>query len=337
MLIILLLLLINNCLSFKPNNQARKLTSHYANSPPDVWVELSNVFKKSARDWFISRAEKKGIKWKEMVYDNRGNLDKLESIYDNITDTSIIYPEYYTQAFHGYDTGNLNWEAAFEGEAATLSMAVNYWKNADPIVTEQWLRYNVSNNIKSYLYDNNRDCNKEFCDTSNIKDILDVGCSVGISTEYLSNSFLNLNSVTGLDLSPYFISMANYRANELKLPINYIHANAEETDIPSNSYDLIVCNFILHEVPRDPTKSILNEMYRLLRPNGILAIVDLNPTRVQDNLVVSTFRKWAFEVTEPHIYEYYKSNMTTWLEDVDFQNVKKITNDPINSIWIGKK
>ena len=272
-----------------------------------------------------------------MVYDNRGNLDKLESIYDNITDTSIIYPEYYTQAFHGYDTGNLNWEAAFEGEAATLSMAVNYWKNADPIVTEQWLRYNVSNNIKSYLYDNNRDCNKEFCDTSNIKDILDVGCSVGISTEYLSNSFLNLNSVTGLDLSPYFISMANYRANELKLPINYIHANAEETDIPSNSYDLIVCNFILHEVPRDPTKSILNEMYRLLRPNGILAIVDLNPTRVQDNLVVSTFRKWAFEVTEPHIYEYYKSNMTTWLEDVDFQNVKKITNDPINSIWIGKK
>ena len=337
MLIILLILLINNVWSFKSNNQLRKFTYHYANTPPDIWIELSNTFKKSARDWFINRAEKKGINWKEMVDGNRANLEKLENIYSNINDNTLIYPDYYTQSFHGYDTGNLNWEAAFEGEAATLSMAVNYWKNIDPIVTEQWLRYNVSNNIKKYINDYKVDWGKQICGTSNIKDILDVGCSVGISTEYLLNSFGNLNSITGLDLSPYFISMANYRAETLKLPITYIHDNAEKTKLDSNSYDLIVCNFILHEVPKDPTKNILNEMYRLLRPGGILAIVDLNPQRVQDNLVVSTFRKWAFEVTEPHIYEYYKSNMSKWMEEVNFLEVKKLTNDPINSIWIGKK
>jgi 2-polyprenyl-3-methyl-5-hydroxy-6-metoxy-1,4-benzoquinol methylase len=335
-LIILLFCLLNNSLSFKPKQYNRKLTYHNANTPPDIWIELSNTFKKSARDWFISRAENKGIKWKEMVDNNRENIDHLKDIYDKINNKSLIYPEYYTQPFHGYDTGNLNWEAALEGEAATLSMAVNYWKNIDPIITEYWLRYNVSNNIKNYIYSYS-DSYKVISDSLLGCDLLDIGCSVGISTEYLFNSFKNLNSVTGLDLSPYFISIANYRAENLKLPINYIHANAEKTNLSKSSYDLIVCNFILHEVPADPTKNILNEMYRLLRKGGILAIVDLNPTRVQDNLVVSTFRKWAFEVTEPHIYEYYKSNMTKWLEDTNFTNVKKISNDPINSIWIGIK
>ena len=167
--------------------------------------------------------------------------------------------------------------------------------------------------------------------------ILDVGCSVGISTEYLYNSFKNTESVTGIDLSPYFISMAKYRADHLNLPITYLHKNAENTCLKSDTYNLIVCNFILHEVPKEPTKIILNEMKRLLKPGGVLAIVDLNPDRVQNNLIVSTFRKWAFEVTEPHIYEYYKSNMTRWLKDIGLENVEKVKNDPINSIWLGTK
>jgi len=33
------------------------------------------------------------------------------------------------QPFHAYEHGNLNWEAAFEVEAATLALTLRYWPN----------------------------------------------------------------------------------------------------------------------------------------------------------------------------------------------------------------
>lgn len=295
------------------------------NLPSNLWSELNKNFKNVARNWFITRAEKKGINWNNMVKENKLNDNNLQKIFDKIENKELMYPEYYTLPFHGYDTGNLNWDAAYEGEAATLSMAVNYWNNIDPLTTEKWLRYNITNNLKQYI--NNKKVNN----------ILDIGCSVGISTEYIYNSFKNCKNITGLDLSPYFISVAIDRANKNKLPINYIHRNAENTKLKKNSFDLIICNFILHEVPLEPTRNIFKELYSLLNNNGVLAVVDLNPERVQDNLIVSNFRKWAFEVTEPHIYQYYKTNMTKEFINIGLTNINKIENDPINSIWIGKK
>ena len=163
---------------------------------------------------------------------------------------------------------------------------------------------------------------------------MDIGCSVGISTEYLYKTFPLAQRLIGVDLSPYFISIASYRAINNKYPILYLHANAEDVQL-KKKFDLIVCNFILHEVPSEPTKKIIKNLKSMLNENGVLAVVDLDPSKVQNNLVVSTFRKWAFEVTEPHIYEYYSSNMTEWFQDAGFKQVEKVSNDPINSIWMG--
>ena len=49
------------------------------------------------------------------------------------------------------------------------------------------------------------------------------------------------------------------------------------------------------------------------------------------------FRKWAFEVTEPHIYNYYKRDTIKMLREAGFVNIRKNSNDPLNSIWFGTK
>ena len=301
------------------------------NKVPPMWSFVSAPLKEKARQWFINRALIKGIEWEKLrdYYKLPSNMDEIKELKNKIENTSICYPEYFLQPFHGYDEGNMNWEAAQENEAAALSMCANYWKDISAIDSEKWVRNNVSMNIKKYLSNVKKQIN--------IENILDVGCSGGISTEYIKRGFPNAVNIYGLDLSPYFVSVGAFRSKQQKTNINYVHENAESTSFSDNSFDLIICNFLFHEVPPNATMKIINELYRILNFNGIIAVVDLDPEIIRGDAILSQFRRWAFEVTEPHIYNYYKSNMSDYLFKQGFNNINKEQNDPINSIWIGTK
>ena len=39
--------------------------------------------------------------------------------------------------------------------------------------------------------------------------------------------------------------------------------------VEENSQDLIICNFIMHELPEEPTKNIIDEIYKKLKPGGV--------------------------------------------------------------------
>ena len=72
-----------------------------------------------------------------------------------------------------------------------------------------------------------------------------------------------------------------------------------------------------------------DEMYRLLVSGGILAVVDLDPNILKGDEILNQSGKWAFEATEPHIYNHYNSNMKDNLKKHGFHHVVKIQNDPI--------
>ena len=81
----------------------------------------------------------------------------------------------------------------------------------------------------------------------------------------------------------------------------------------------------------------MEEIYRILKPGGVIAIIDLDSKRLIEGIDSNLFRKWAFEVTEPHISEYYKTNMTQLLEKADFKDIQTKINDPLNLVWLAKK
>ena len=303
---------------------------YMANTPPKSWSFLSSNLKKNAREWFIYRAENAGIPWKSSVesYTDYDVFHKIKNHKRVIEDSTIEYPEYYTQPFHGYDYGNLEWKAALEGEVATKSVSVDYWKNVNYSVSCNWLRHNATQNIHRYL----RLIHKPIRD---IRHILDIGCSIGISTEYLAKYFKHSNLI-GIDLSSYFLAVAAYRSEKEGHNIHYMHANAENIPLCDESFDMIAINFVLHEVPFGPRIEILREAYRLLKPEGVLIILDIDPDRISD-LDRNPFRKWAFEMTEPHIYDYYKNNVKDSIVGSGFDDVQEIANDPVNTIWMGKK
>ena len=90
-------------------------------------------------------------------------------------------------------------------------------------------------------------------------------------------------------------------------------------------------------MPQKAIKNVIYETYRLLKPGGFLAIVDLEPKNLNEKLSINIFRKWAFEVTEPHIFEYYKTNITELLLNCGFRNIESKKNDPINTIIMAQK
>ena len=314
------LLISSNCFTLIMNNMPKNTN----------WNTFQFTLKERARNWFINNAEKKGIPWNSITKIYKNDIDVIKSNKYMKENKNIEYPKYFLKPFHGYDDGNMNWMAAIETPAATLGIASDYWKYIDPYTAQDWMRNNITKNIIEYIQDYNNIYNY-----SPMK-ALDVGCSVGISTEYLQQSFQK-TKFYGIDLSPYFISVAKYRADQKKMSIEYQHENAEKTSFSSKFFDLIICNFVYHELPEKAAKDILHELYRLLSNNGVLAIVDMDPKHLKTKLDNNIFRKWAFESTEPHIYDYYLRNTTEMMKNAQFKNIVKMKNDPLNSIWLGVK
>ena len=323
---------IKNRVDMIRSDQNRFESIHMNLFPSNKKFDLKSI----SRNWFITRAKISGIPW-DLYVNNRSSPDsmiKLSNYKNQIENKNIEYPSYYKLPFHGYDKGNLEWQAALEGEPATISISTNYWKNIDPYLSEKWLRKNITNNLINYIDYHDR---LRFDDLLHLKsNILDIGCSVGISTEFIKNEF-NDSNVEGLDLSPYFLSIAALRNEERKLDINYIHANAEDIPRSDNYYDLVTCNFIFHELPYDASVNILKEINRVLKPNGILMITDLDNQTLEEKLSKNKFTKWAFEITEPHIDDFYTTDLFKLLTESGFSFVQKIKNDPINSSWLSKK
>ncbi|HET7922706.1 MAG TPA: class I SAM-dependent methyltransferase [Gammaproteobacteria bacterium] len=98
--------------------------------------------------------------------------------------------------------------------------------------------------------------------------VLDVGCGAGPSTAALKAT--GIPDVTGLDASPYLLQHAAQRYPGLP----FIQGLAEDTRLPSNSYDGISACFLFHELPPRYGDAAFAECARLLMPGGRLAILE---------------------------------------------------------------
>jgi ubiquinone/menaquinone biosynthesis C-methylase UbiE len=257
---------------------------------------LANLAKRQARQMMIKRAESIGIYWTNEVDALRSRA--WEHDLAQVQKVDLNYPDYYVTSFHAYEEGNLGWQPALEVEVAAHAAHARIWKDAGAKGDAQ-LRQSYHNVLKAQL-------------PTTPTAILDIGCSVGMSTFALQNAFPDAQ-VTGLDLSPYFLAVAKYRGEggrqeaegkrqkaegesllttdnqqptvpstpHAPLPTPHaplwLHAAAESTGLPDASFDLVSACLLFHELPQSAAIAIIREARRLLRPGGHLAIMDMNP------------------------------------------------------------
>lgn len=101
---------------------------------------------------------------------------------------------------------------------------------------------------------------------------LDVGCGTGRLLAFLHRAWPGLR-LTGLDLSPPYLAEAR-RLIGRTARVKLIEAAAEKLPFEAASVDLAVSSFLLHELPGDVRQQALAEMARVVKPGGLIVIVD---------------------------------------------------------------
>ena len=263
---------------------------------------LADFAKHQARTMMIERAEKIGVPWRENVRQLRSH--DWDAEIAQVQNPQLTYPDYYVCSFHAYEKGNLSWDAALEVESAAYAVHATIWSgsNADP-KGDRMLRQSYHDVLKAQL-------------PIQPQDILDLGCSVGMSTFALQETYPQAK-VTGLDLSPYFLAVANYRSRGRNAAIEWIHAAAESTGLPDASFDLVSACLMFHELPQKAAQEIFAEARRLLRPGGYFTIVDMNP-RSQVYKKMPPYILTLLKSTEPYLDQYFTLDIEQALVEAGF-------------------
>lgn len=103
------------------------------------------------------------------------------------------------------------------------------------------------------------------------KTILDVGTGTGGSAFVLGEIFPNAQ-VMGVDLAPGYIRFCRAEKEVRNASnVEFYQANAEDLSfIESDSIDFVNFAYVLHEMPAVNAKRIVDEMYRVLKPGGVI-------------------------------------------------------------------
>lgn len=303
-LIVSVISLMNTAVKTTPDLASRFINGILAIPP------LADIAKHQARQMMIKRAEKIGVNWTQEVQ----TLQARDWTTDltQVQNPELTYPEYYLRSFHAYENGNLNWLAAFEVESAAYAVHAKIWSDGE-IEGDLKLRQSYHTILKTQL-------------PTAPQNIVDLGCSVGMSTFALQEVYPQA-TLTGVDLSPYFLAVAHYRTQQRHANISWVHAKAESTGLPTATFDLVSMFLICHELPQSATRQIFAEAQRLLRPGGHLAIMDMNP-KSEVYKKMPPYVLTLLKSTEPYLDEYFSLDITQALVDAGFNAPTITPNSP---------
>lgn len=300
-----------------PNSLSSRLATQLVNGLLAI-KPLANLAKNRARTMMIERAESIGVYWRDEVAKLRSRntstnfSPEWEATLAAVTNPNLTYPDYYLTSFHAYEEGNLGWEPAMEVEVAAHAVHARIWEGAGA-EGDARLRQSYHAVLREQL-------------PSAPANAVDLGCSVGMSTFALQETFPDAR-ITGVDLSPYFLAIAHYRSQQRQLPITWHHAAAEATDLPDASQDLVSAHLLFHELPQSAAQAILREAHRILRPGGYFALMDMNP-HSEVYAAMPPYILTLLKSTEPYLDQYFGLDINQAFEAAGFHTPTITCNSP---------
>jgi ubiquinone/menaquinone biosynthesis C-methylase UbiE len=141
-------------------------------------------------------------------------------------------------------------------------------------------------------------------------DVLEVAIGTGRNLPYYRDGV----RLTGIDWSAAMLALAARRAASLGRDADLRTGDAQRLDFPDSSFDTVVCTLGLCAIPDD--RRAVAEMARVLRPGGLLVLVD----HVLARPVALRGVQWLYErVSIPLAGEHFRRRPLTHVRDLGFR------------------
>ncbi len=266
-------------------------------------------------DWFL----KYPLVWLDMPSTwNRRLKRKFQDIPIDINKEK--YPDYYLQNFHHQTDGYLS-----DYSAGIYDIQVEILFNG----TADAMRRRVISPLKKGL-----DTNFPDLKASDLK-LIDIATGTGRTLQQIRSSIPKCE-LTGLDLSAAYLKQASkYLNNSDNDLVQLIQGNAEKTPLKENTFHAITCVYLFHELPKEARENVLNECYRILKPDGILIVADSIQLNDHPNFmeVLENFHKIFHE---PYYKDYIKDNINDKLRKAGFCSINS-ESFFMTKVWSARK
>jgi 2-polyprenyl-3-methyl-5-hydroxy-6-metoxy-1,4-benzoquinol methylase len=143
-------------------------------------------------------------------------------------------------------------------------------------------------------------------------DFLDVGCASGYLLYHMRKHGWR---VRGNDLNEGALEIARQHGFDV------VHGTLEDCAFPDNSFDAINVGDLIEHV-KSPRK-LMTEVYRILRPGGVVAILTPNAEcgLAKSSLAFSRFTNfpWIHSEAPYHLFDFSPKTLTSMLSDIGFR------------------
>jgi ubiquinone/menaquinone biosynthesis C-methylase UbiE len=164
---------------------------------------------------------------------------------------------------------------------------------------------------------------------------------------FLSIEFARAGSykITALEISKTFIEIAEENAKQANVNVDFRHGNASSMPFAENTFDFIICVAAFKNFS-EPTEAI-REMYRVLKPNGKVCIMDLRRdvsfddinNHIKNDLKINGLNAWITKfVFKTTLLKnaYTKAEIEKMVSQTSFSKLR-IDQDAIGmDIWLEK-
>jgi ubiquinone/menaquinone biosynthesis C-methylase UbiE len=150
--------------------------------------------------------------------------------------------------------------------------------------------------------------------------------------------------VVGMDISASFVQIARTKAREAGVAVDFQRGNASEMPFDGHAFDFIICCAAFKNFT-EPVRAI-QEMYRVLKPDGTALIVDLRRDASAEEIAVAIkgmglngINTWLTKLTFKHFLlknAYTREEIRRMVAQTEFTRLE-IREDPIGmDIWLNK-
>ena len=148
--------------------------------------------------------------------------------------------------------------------------------------------------------------------------VLDVACGSGASALPAALKVGTTGNVTAVDIAENLLELGRSKAAKLNLHnIQFLFADMTGLNYADESFDVVICVFGIFFVP--DMEKLLRELWRMVKPNGKLAITTWGP-----NLFAPLYNVWREEIKKerPDLY----SAFNPWDRITEVQSVANLFN-----------